>query len=107
MGATTSEEDRKVYIGELAELVDRRVNTIRGWERSGRLPEHLHSTRNPPGVGMGWRYWTSEQVVAISQWMIDEKIYPGAGLKNFYPDAVYVEESLKRLRMGRTKEAAA
>lgn len=93
-----TEEDRKVHIGELAEMVDRRVNTIRNWERTGRLPKHLRSMRVETDSGHGWRYWTPEQVAEICEWMKKERLYPGAGLANFDPDPARVEEMLAALR---------
>lgn len=93
-----TEAERRIYIGELAEMVDRRVNTVRQWERSGRLPEHLRSIRADTDSGHGWRHWTPEQVAEICKWMKKERLYPGAGLANFDPDPARVEEMLAALR---------
>lgn len=67
----------KIYIGELAKIIQRRPNTIRKWEKQGRFPEHLRPIREG-----GWRYWTNDQAELIKQWMIDEKLFPGSGLVN-------------------------
>lgn len=68
-------EEGRVYIDELAVLVDRGMGTIRKWERSI-LPKRLHSKRGY----RGWRYWTERQVWGkrgIIAWMIDNSIRPG------------------------------
>ncbi len=67
--------ERRVYIAELAEIVNRRRQTIRGWEE--KLPsEHLPARDSPTG----WRYWTEEQVDGIKEWMIGNCMSPGSGL---------------------------
>lgn len=63
-------------IGELGEKIDRKPHTIRGWERSGRLPVQLRGSRDDRGR----RIYTREQVLAIEQWMKDSLPKPGAGL---------------------------
>ncbi len=74
--------DRKVYIRELAETIDRRQGTIRGWERAERLPSNLLPVRDGD---QGWRYWTPEQVEGIKEWMLAAKMSPGSGL-NLSPE---------------------
>ena len=69
-------EEGRVYIDELAKLVDREMNTIRKWERLGDLPKRLHSKRGY----RGWRYWTDKQVYGkdgIVAWMEKNDIRPG------------------------------
>lgn len=98
------DSDRRVYIAALAAEVDRRENTIRSWCRAGRLPEHLRPQRAATDSGPGWRYWTPEQVEAIKQWMLDERMAPGAGLKNFAPTPEQTESLLARLRAKKSPE---
>ena len=51
----TTREAGRVYIDELAKIVDREMGTIRKWERTV-LPKRLHSKRGY----RGWRYWTDK-----------------------------------------------
>lgn len=65
----------RVYIGELAEILERKPDTIRGWERTGRLPTDLCSQRGQDVDGyLGWRYWTSDQVEGIKQWLAKQPL---------------------------------
>lgn len=64
-------------IGEVAQRLDRVPHTLRVWEYSGRLPANLMPQRDE----RGWRWWTEEQVEGIKQWLIDEDIRPGKGLR--------------------------
>lgn len=70
-------KNKKYKITELAVIIDREPNTIRKWEKSGKLPEHLISTR----IGnRQWRYWTHEQIYGddgIIAWMTENDIRPG------------------------------
>jgi hypothetical protein len=90
--------DTRIYISTLANLLDRRPNTVRGWIRSGRLPTDLHPLRKD---GQGWRYWSPEQVERILEWMRDERMVPSAGLTHFDPDPEQVRKLLKGLRRPR------
>ena len=72
-----SENEVRLQIGDVALMLDRVAHTVRGWEREGRLPEHLQSKRDE----RGWRYWTPDQVEGIKQWIIDNDIRPGKGLR--------------------------
>lgn len=72
-------EPGRIYIDELAQIVNRKPDTIRKWERLGMLPTHL-----APKRGMrDWRYWTDKQVYGqrgILKWMKTHNIRPGAYL---------------------------
>jgi len=72
-----SENEIQLQIGDVALMLGRVAHTVRGWERDGRLPEELRSKRDD----RGWRYWTPEQVEGIKQWIIDNDIRPGKGLR--------------------------
>lgn len=65
-----------VYIDKLSKIVDREVNTIRKWCRTGMLPKRLM-----PKFGFrGWRYWTVTQVYGdngILEWMKKNNMRPG------------------------------
>ena len=60
-----AEENERIYLKDLAEIVDRSMHTIRQWE----LPQDLEPLRD----GRDWRYWTPEQVRGIKRWMRLEK----------------------------------
>jgi hypothetical protein len=71
----TTREAGRVYIDELAKIVDREMGTIRKWERTV-LPKRLHSKRGY----RGWRYWTDKQVwgeKGIINWMAENDMRPG------------------------------
>jgi hypothetical protein len=99
--------DRKIYIVEVAEQVNRKPATIRAWERSGMLPDELKPSRSD----RGWRYWTQDQVDKMKQWIVDEDLRPGKGLKHYHPDAETLQghlEGQRRPRKNReAREAAA
>src|SRR5256885_13357337 len=67
----------QIFIRDAAERLNRRPATLRHWEREGILPARLRSHR----TARGWRFWTSEQLDEIKQWMVDNDIRPGKGLK--------------------------
>jgi len=66
----------RIYINELAKILNRRSGTLRKWESDNRLPKHLSSKRDDKG----WRYWTYQQVHGkngIISWMKKNDIRPG------------------------------
>jgi DNA-binding transcriptional MerR regulator len=68
--------DQLISITELGEIVTRKINTIRKWEREGRLPKHLIPRRGDNGR----RFWTHEQVYGqrgIIKWMERNDMRPG------------------------------
>lgn len=65
-----------LFIGEVAEELNRVPHTIRQWERDNRLPQTLLPRRDENG----WRVWTDKQVKEIKQWIEDEDIRPGKGI---------------------------
>jgi len=66
-------EDERVYIPEAAELLDRRIGTLRKWEADDVLPANLMPRRGK----RRWRYWSQEQIDLIRAWMIDTDRRPG------------------------------
>jgi len=64
-------------IGEVAAILNRVPHTLRVWEYDKRLPEHLLPGRD----NRGQRIWTYEQVEQLKQWIIDEDMTPGKGLR--------------------------
>lgn len=66
----------RLYIGEVAEELDRVTHSIRIWQYKGILPKELIPYRDE----RGWRYWTREQVEGLKAWMESEDMRPGKGL---------------------------
>lgn len=92
---TSAVEERRVYIREAAELLDRRIATLRHWDREDILPVDLRPERGT----RGWRYWTESQVERIRDWMKDTDRRPGRNLSpNYGPDHPHNERQLKRMR---------
>jgi hypothetical protein len=55
----------RVYVAELAAILDRTQHTIRCWQRDKMLPRGAYPRRDE----RGWRYWTPEQVDIIVAWL--------------------------------------
>jgi hypothetical protein len=92
-------EPEKVYIAALARTLNRREDTCRGWCRTKKLPSDLMPQRDTTSTGgLGWRYWTPEQVRGIKRWMVERNMTPGAGLRNFDPTPEESDELLTKLR---------
>jgi hypothetical protein len=75
----TTREPGRFYIDELSQIVNRKPDTIRKWERAEMLPPHLRPKRGT----RDWRYWTDKQVYGprgILAWMKKNDIRPGAYL---------------------------
>jgi hypothetical protein len=88
-------EDHLYTIRDLVDELDRSETTIRNWCRSGRLPEPLRPARKGD---LGWRYWTSEQVEGIREWMVEQRMFPGGGLAHYNPSPAEVEQTIGKLR---------
>lgn len=87
-------EPGRFYIDELAKLLNRRADTIRRWERSDMLPQHLCPRRG----ARDWRYWTDNQVYGsrgIVAWMKKNDMRPG----NYFTDPSQEENHIRRLRV--------
>lgn len=91
---------RRVYMRELATLLDRRSHTIRGWERDGILPKKLRPHRDEKG----WRFWTESQATMIKEWMTVKNMQPGKGLLGYSPTTSAVQEMMSQLRRPRDIE---
>jgi len=94
---TTDNTTHRVFIVELADLINRRPATIRGWDRTGILPANARPERNE----RGWRYWTEEQVPIIKQWIRDQELRPGKGLSHYNPSPEEVEAHIDGQRLPR------
>jgi DNA-binding transcriptional MerR regulator len=87
--------ERRVYINEAAERLDRRIDTLRKWDSSGVLPEGLRPFRGE----RRWRYWTEDQMSLLEEWAATR--IPGSALAGYDPDQERL--SLHRRNMRRPK----
>lgn len=91
--------DERLSISEVAKRLNRRPNTVRGWDREGLLPEELKSHRDDNG----WRFWLESQMPGLAQWIIDADRRPGKGLPNYKPTKEEAEAHVRTVRRKRTK----
>jgi hypothetical protein len=90
----------RLNIGEVAERLDRRPNTVRGWERDGILPPDLIPHRDEKG----YRYWTESQVAGLAQWIIDADMRPGKGLAHYKPTPEQAAAHIRKTRASKIKK---
>jgi hypothetical protein len=82
-------EPGRIYIGELAGIVNRTLNTIRKWEIYEQLPAYLMPKRSKSG----WRYWNDKQVFGkrgILAWMKANDMRPGNTLTDPKDEASHI-----------------
>lgn len=91
------EAERHVYIREVAEILNRRMATLRKWEQLGILPEDLRPQRGE----RGWRYWTESQVEGLKGWIKETERWPGKGLPYYNPTDEKIGQSIKMMRKPR------
>jgi transposase len=96
------ESERHIYIREVAEILDRRMATLRKWEQLGVLPEHLRPQRGQ----RGWRYWTESQVEGLKEWVQETERWPGKGLPYYNPTEEKINQSINSMRKPRKNRAA-
>lgn len=96
---TTEQSAERVYIREAAELLNRRMATLRKWEQLNLLPDHLKPHRGP----RGWRYWTPGQIEGIRQWLRDTDRRPGKGLPHYNPTEQELDKAIAAMRRPRRK----
>lgn len=90
-GREVPEDDDRIYISDLARIVNRKRGTIRKWESSGRLPKKLIPARG----FRGWRCWTHQQVYGrngIIAWMRKNDMRPGNKLSKPGNEDSHVEK---------------
>lgn len=87
--------ERRVYIREAAERLDRQIDTLRKWDTDNVLPAHL----NPHRGERKWRYWTESQMDELEVWAAGR--VPGSALIGYDPDPDRV--ALHRSRMRKPK----
>lgn len=83
-----------VYIREAAELLHRRMGTLRKWEQTDVLPEHLRSHRGD----RSWRFWTREQIEGIKEWIRETERYSGNALPNYNPTEKQLDKAINAMR---------
>ena len=99
---TQEEQVERIYIREAAELLKRRMATMRKWEQLGILPKHLLPHRGQ----RGWRYWTPEQIEGIREWLRETDRRPGKGLPHYNPTEDQLDKAIAAMRRPRRREAA-
>jgi|SRR5690348_5749435 len=97
--ATKPEQAERIYIREAAELLNRRMGTLRKWEQLGVLPRHLRPHRGH----RNWRYWTPEQIDGIRKWMRKEERVVGRGLPHYNPTEKELDEAIAAMRKPRKR----
>ena len=83
-----------VYIREAAELLHRRMGTLRKWEQTGVLPEHLRSQRGD----RDWRFWTREQIEGLKEWIRETKRYSGNAFTHYNPTEKQLDKVIEKMR---------
>lgn len=93
----------RIYIREAAQLLNRRMATLRKWEQLSVLPDHLIPHRG----SRGWRYWTPDQVEGIRKWIRETDRRPGKGLPHYNPTDKKLDEAILAMRKprGQAKES--
>jgi DNA-binding transcriptional MerR regulator len=93
-------KSRQIYIREAAELLNRRMGTLRKWEQQNVLPKHLRAHR---GI-RGWRYWTPEQIEGIKEWIRKTGRFSGNALPHYNPTKKQLAETIEKMRRPHTAE---
>jgi hypothetical protein len=94
----TDRNPNHIYIREAADLLRRRMGTLRKWEQQKVLPEHLRSHRGE----RNWRYWTPEQIEGIKEWIRDTQRYSGRALPGYNPTEKELDKAIEKMRRPRT-----
>jgi hypothetical protein len=89
----------RIYIREAAELLNRRMATLRKWEQLNLLPPHLMPHRGH----RGWRYWTEDQIEGIRQWLRETDRRPGKGLPHYNPTEQQLDKAIAAMRRPRRR----
>lgn len=99
LNMTPEQSAERVYIREAAELLGRRMATLRKWEQLGVLPPHLRPHRG----NRGWRYWTPDRIEGIREWLRDTDRRPGKGLPHYNPTEAQLDAAIKAMRRPRRR----
>lgn len=98
--ADEQQTEERIFIREASDLLNRRMDTLRKWDRNF-LPAELQSHREESG--RRWRYWTPEQIKGIFDWIEETDRRPGKGLPHWNPSREEVEDLIQNLRRPRNK----
>ncbi len=60
----------RIYVTDLARIIDRVAHTIRQWEAHKDLPAGCYPRRDEKG----WRYWSPDQVDRITAWLDTRRV---------------------------------
>ena len=83
-----------IYIREAADLLKRRMGTLRKWDVEGILPEDLRPHRGE----RDWRFWTKEQIEGIKEWLRETERYSGNALPHYNPTEKKLDEAIDAMR---------
>lgn len=95
----TEQRVERIYIRDAADLLNRRMATLRKWEQLGVLPTHLIPHRGH----RGWRYWTPEQIEGIKEWLKETDRRPGKGLPHYNPTEADLDRAIAMMRKPHTE----
>ena len=86
-----TDEDR-IYIGDAAARLRRKVDTLRKWDTSKVLPAELVPARGKKNM----RYWTPDQFEQLEAWAAGR--IPGSALPGYDPDPDRVAQHRENMR---------
>lgn len=89
---TTAKEER-FGITEAAALLNRSPQTLRSWDRKGLMPKRLRPKRDK----FGNRYWTTELIQEIKDWIAKSGFHPGRGIA-YSPTPEELERHINKMR---------
>lgn len=83
-----------IYVRQAAEILNRRMGTLRKWDQLGVLPRPLRPHR---GI-RNWRYWTPEQIDGIREWMRETDRRSGRALAHWNPTEKEIDKAIEAMR---------
>lgn len=86
--------EQRIYIREAAELLNRRMGTLRKWEQDGVLPKALLPHRGE----RGWRFWTPDQIEGIKEWIRNTNRYSGNAFPHYNPTEKELGKAINQMR---------
>lgn len=63
-----------IRVKDVEKIVDRDKNTLLRWEKEGKIP-------HPPKDSRGWRFYNSEDIEKIKQYIVKSNPYYKQGLR--------------------------
>jgi hypothetical protein len=89
---TEEQLPNEIYIRDVAQMLNRKMGTLRKWETSGLLPDELLPQRGE----RNWRYWTPKQVDGLRSWMNRRQF--GHGLPHYSPSEKELDRAIEMMR---------